>query len=45
MRLPLKDAYETSWCIVVDRWSNNRSDSMIVFIVDVVSLVIDDHVV
>jgi hypothetical protein len=45
MCLPLKNACETSWCLIVDRWSSNRSDSVIVIIVVVVSLIIDDHVV
>jgi hypothetical protein len=36
--LPLKDAGETMW-------SNDESDSVIVLIVTVVSLIIDDHVV
>jgi hypothetical protein len=45
MCLPLKDACETSRCLVVDRWSNDESDSVIVLIVAVVSLIIDDHVV
>jgi hypothetical protein len=42
---PLKDASEASRCLVVDRWSNDGSDSVIVLIVVVVSLIIDDHVV
>jgi hypothetical protein len=41
----LKDAFETSWCLVVDRWSNDESDSVTILIVSVVSLVVDDHVV
>jgi hypothetical protein len=45
MRLPLKNSCETSRCLIVDRRSNDRSDSVIVFIVATVSLVIDDHVV
>jgi hypothetical protein len=45
MHLPLKNAYETSWCLVVDRWSNDESDSVIVLIVAVISLIITDHVV
>jgi hypothetical protein len=45
MCLPLKNAYETSRCLVVDMWSNDRNDSVIVAIVVVVSLVIDGHVI
>jgi hypothetical protein len=45
MHLPLKDACETSRCLVVDKWSNDESDSVIVLIVDAVSLVVNDHVV
>jgi hypothetical protein len=45
MRIPLKNACETSRCLVVDRWSNNESNSVIVLIVAVISLVVDDHVV
>jgi hypothetical protein len=41
----LNNNCETSQCIVGDRWSNDRSDSVIVSIVTVVYLVIDDHVV
>jgi hypothetical protein len=45
MCLPLKNVCETSWCLIVDMWSNDKSDGVIVIIVAVVSLVIDDHVV
>jgi hypothetical protein len=45
MRLPLKNGCETSWCLVGDRWSNDGSDSVIVLIIIVVSLIVDDHVV
>jgi hypothetical protein len=45
MRLPLKNGCETSRCLVGDRWSNNGSDSVMVVIVDAVSLVVDDHIV
>jgi hypothetical protein len=45
MCLPLKNACETSRCLIVDRWSNDRSDGVIVVIVVAVSLVVDDHVV
>jgi hypothetical protein len=31
--------------LIVDRWSNNGSDSVIVLIVATVSVIIDDHVV
>jgi hypothetical protein len=44
MRLPLKNACETSRCLVVDSWSNGI-DSVIVAIVVMISLIIDDHVV
>jgi hypothetical protein len=45
MHLPLKNGCETSRCLVGDRWSNDLSDSVIVVIVAVVSLIVDDHVV
>jgi hypothetical protein len=45
MRIPLKNGCETSRCLIGDRWSNDGSDSVIVVIVVIVSLVIDDHVV
>jgi hypothetical protein len=45
MRLPLKNDYETSRCLIGDRWSNDRSDNVIVVIVAAVSLIVDDHVV
>jgi hypothetical protein len=45
MRLPLKNACETSRCLVVDRWSNDKSDSVIVLIVAIISLIINDYVV
>jgi hypothetical protein len=41
----LKNVCETSQCLIVDRWSNGGSDSVIVVIVAAVSLIIDDHVV
>jgi hypothetical protein len=44
MHIPFKDACETSMCLIVDRWSNDRSKSVIVLIVVVVSLIVDDHV-
>jgi hypothetical protein len=44
MRLPLKNGCDTSQCLVGDRWSNDRNDSVIVVIVAAVSLVVDDHV-
>jgi hypothetical protein len=31
--LPLKNACETSRCLIVDRWSNDRSDSAIIVII------------
>jgi hypothetical protein len=45
MCLSLKNYCETNQCLVGDRWSNDKSDSVIVIIVAAVSLVIDDHVV
>jgi hypothetical protein len=45
MHFSLKDACETSQCLVVDKWSNDESDNVIVLIVTVVSLIVDDHVV
>jgi hypothetical protein len=45
MCVPLKNGCETSRCLVCDRWSKDRSDSMIVVIVVVVSLIVDEHVV
>jgi hypothetical protein len=45
MCLLLKNGCETTQCLVGDRWSNDKSDSVIVIIVTVVSLIIDDHVV
>jgi hypothetical protein len=44
MRLYLKNGCETSRCLVCDMWSNDRSDSVIVVILAVVSLIDDDHV-
>jgi hypothetical protein len=38
MCFPLKNDYETSWCLIIERWSNDRSDNVIVVIVAVVSL-------
>jgi hypothetical protein len=45
MHLPLKNACETSRCLIVDWWSNDGSDSVIVLIIAVVSLIVNDHVV
>jgi hypothetical protein len=45
MRFPLKDACETSGCLIVDRWSNDGSDRVIVPIIVTISLIVDDHVV
>jgi hypothetical protein len=44
MRPPLKNDCETSRCLVGDRWSNDGSDNVIVFIVVAVSLIVDDHI-
>jgi hypothetical protein len=41
----MKDACETSRCLIVDRWSNDGSDSVIVLIEGAISLIVDDHVV
>jgi hypothetical protein len=43
--LPLKNGYETSRCLIGNRWNNDESDSVIVVIVAVVSLIDDNHVV
>jgi hypothetical protein len=45
MCLPLKNGCETSQCLIGDRWINDGSNSVIVVIVDVVSLVVDDYIV
>jgi hypothetical protein len=45
MCLHLKNGCETSWCLIGDKWSNDESNSVIVFIVAVVSLIIDYHIV
>jgi hypothetical protein len=45
MCLPLKNGCETSRYLVVDSWSNDESDSVIIVIVATVSLVVDDHVI
>jgi hypothetical protein len=45
MHLHLKNGCETNRCLIGDRWSNDESDSVIVFIIAAVSLVVDDHVV
>jgi hypothetical protein len=45
MRLHLKNDYETNWCLVGDRWSNDENDNVIVVTVTVVSLIVDDHIV
>jgi hypothetical protein len=44
MRLPLKNACETRRCLIVDRWSNDESDSVIVVIVADVFLIVNDHI-
>jgi hypothetical protein len=45
MCLPLMNDCETSRCLIVNSWSNDGSDSVIVIIVVIVSLVVDDHIV
>jgi hypothetical protein len=45
MRLPLKNSCETSRCLIVDRWSNDECDGVMVLIVADVYLIVDDHVV
>jgi hypothetical protein len=45
IHLHLKNNCDTSRCLIGDRWSNDRSDSVIVVIIAVVSLIVDDHVV
>jgi hypothetical protein len=45
MCLPLKNDCETSRYLIGDRWSNDGSDNVIVVIVNVVSLIVDDHIV
>jgi hypothetical protein len=45
MCLHLKNGCETSQCLIGAMWSNDRSDSVIVVIVAVVSLAVDDHIV
>jgi hypothetical protein len=45
MHIPLNNACETHRCLIVDRWSNDGSDSVIVIIVATVSLIVDDHIV
>ena len=45
MHLSLKNDYGTSRCLVVDRWSNDGNDSVIVVIIVIVSIIVDDHVV
>jgi hypothetical protein len=45
MHLPLKNGCETSRCLIVDSWSNDGSDNVIVVIVATISLIVDDHVV
>jgi hypothetical protein len=37
---PLKNAYESSRCLVVDRWSNDENNGVIFLIVAVISLII-----
>jgi hypothetical protein len=45
MCLPLKNTCDTRRCLIVIRWSSEESDSVIVVIVAVVSLIVDNHVV
>jgi hypothetical protein len=45
MRLPLKNACDTSQCLVVDMWSNDGSDIVIILIVVAASLIVNNHVV
>jgi hypothetical protein len=45
MCLPLKNDCETSRYLIGDRWSNDESDNVMVVIVNVVSLIVDDHIV
>jgi hypothetical protein len=45
MRLSLKNACETSRCLVVDRWHNDGSDSVMVVIIADVSLVVNNYIV
>jgi hypothetical protein len=44
MCLPLKNGCETRRCLIVDRWSNDESDSVIVVIVAAVFLIVNDHI-
>jgi hypothetical protein len=44
MCFPLKNSYETSQCLIGDRCSNDRSDSVIILVVTVVPLIVDDHI-
>jgi hypothetical protein len=44
MRLHLKNACETRWCLIIDRGSNDESDSVLVVMIAVVSLIVDNHV-
>jgi hypothetical protein len=45
MRIALKNACEISRCLIVDRWSNDKSDNVIVVIVAAVSLIVDGYIV
>jgi hypothetical protein len=45
MRLPSNNGCETSWWLIGNRWSNDGSDSVIVSIIAIVSLIVDDYVV
>jgi hypothetical protein len=45
MCLPLNNGCETSRCLVAYSWSNDESNSVIVVIVVIISLVVNGHVV
>jgi hypothetical protein len=44
MCLTLKNVCETQWCLIVDRWSNDESDNMIVIFVAADSLIVDHQI-
>jgi hypothetical protein len=44
MHISLKNDCETNQCLIGDRWGNDGSDSVIVVIVAVVSLIVDNHI-
>jgi hypothetical protein len=45
MRFSLKNDCKISRCLVGERWSNDKSDSVIVIIVATVSLAVDEHII